>query len=352
MTRSAEACRPTLADVARHAGVSGQTVSRFVNDPGLLAAPTAERVRRSVEELGYRPNGVARALKAGRTNTIGLVTADSTDYGPTTLLYAAEQAVRAAGHYVSVSSVPWIDGGRILKAAESLRDQGVDGLLVLCAIPGGFSPLAAGDIGLPTVLAFHPVDGSLPWASFDDAGAASRLTGRLLRLGHRTVHHVGGPPTHPSAGLREQGWRAALTVAGRTPEPVQPGDWSAESGYAAGLRLAGDPAVTAVFCANDSTALGVLRAMAERGREVPGQVSVVGFDDAPGSRYLNPPLTTVRLEFRDLGERCVELIRSQLADAGCPVSGSLLPAEVVVRASDGPPPGRVPLPTLSMEVHS
>lgn len=127
------------------------------------------------------------------------------------------------------------------------------------------------------------------------------------------MHHIAGPASWPEARERAAGWREALTDAGRAVPSPLPGDWSAESGYAAGRRLAADPSVTAIFCANDQMAIGLLRALHEAGRPVPQAVSVVGFDDLPEAPYLQPPLTTVRQDFAELGRHSMNLLLAQIS---------------------------------------
>lgn len=336
--------RPTLADVAKRAGVSGQTVSRVVHGAAVVTRETAARVQLAIDELGYRPNGAARALKAGRTNTVGVVTADSTLHGSTSLLYAVERAVRAAGFFVSIASVSLNDRAEIVRAARWLQSQGADGLLVLCAVQGRETVIAADDVDVPVVLAWAHPGGRWACASTDEQRAAGDITTYLLGLGHRTVHHVSGPADHPSTALRRQGWRSALTGAGApVPAPLT-GDWGAGGGYAAGRRLATDEGVTAVFCANDQTALGVLRALAEAGRAVPRTVSVVGFDGSEDSGFYQPPLTTVRIDFDRVGRRCVDLLRRQITDPDPAPPTVLLPAEIVLRSSHAAPSRRAEAP--------
>jgi DNA-binding LacI/PurR family transcriptional regulator len=169
------------------------------------------------------------------------------------------------------------------------------------------------------------------------AGAA---TEHLLDLGHHTVHHLAGPQHWYAARDRLAGWRTALTARGRPQPPVVEGDWSAASGYAAGRELAADPAVTAVFAANDDMAIGLIRALTEVGRRVPDDVSVVGFDDVPVAAYITPPLTTVRQPFdavaREGLERLVHAIEQPHAQLPPAIEP---PVELIVRASTSPPPG-------------
>lgn len=333
-----EHSRPTLADVAVRAAVSGQTVSRVVNGSTEVTAATTARVMRAIAELGYRPNTAARALKARRSNTIGIVTADSTLYGPTELLYSVENAVRRSGYFVSIVSVPAITAEQIQAAVERLRSQGVEGLLVLCAPAGSPSHLQTGEPDVPTVVVGQQ-PATATTTGFDELSGARQMVEHLLRLGHRTVRHVAGPPDHPSSQRRIDGWRAALAEIGAHEDPPVVGDWSAGSGYAAGRGLTDDSKLTAVFCANDQMALGVLRALAEAGRVVPDEVSVAGFDDGPESAYYHPPLSTVRQDFRRLGTSAVRQLHARLSGVVPDPGQSLLHTQLVLRASTAPPPG-------------
>jgi Transcriptional regulators len=152
-------------------------------------------------------------------------------------------------------------------------------------------PLVAAGCGNEAPLA------PLPFVAVDNTAGAARATRYLLDLGHRTVHHVGGPGSWLDARERTRGWSQTLHEAGAQQPEVLAGDWSARSGYEIGLQLARRPEVTAVFCANDHMALGLLRALGEQGRRVPEDVSVVGFDDIPEAAFFRPPLTTVRQDF-------------------------------------------------------
>lgn len=162
----------------------------------------------------------------------------------------------------------------------------------------------------------------------------------LLDLGHRTVWHLAGPSDSYAAQRRTDAWRTALEAAGRAVPPLVRGNWSAESGYRAGLRLAEQTDCTAVFAANDQMALGLLRALAERGRKVPQDVSVIGFDDIPDSGSFQPPLTTVHQDFADVGRRCVQSALRQVRENEVEQGTTLVPTQLVVRESTGRPPSK------------
>jgi DNA-binding LacI/PurR family transcriptional regulator len=163
--------------------------------------------------------------------------------------------------------------------------------------------------------------------------------GHLLGLGHRTVHHLAGPADSAPAEVRLTAWRTALLAAGRAvPEPIR-GDWSASSGYTTGQALARDHDATAILCANDEMAAGLLRALHEAGRAVPGDVSVVGFDDIPLSEFTWPPLTTVHQDFPEIGARLVSLLLRQIRGGENLASHhETVPTTLVVRRSTGPAP--------------
>jgi DNA-binding LacI/PurR family transcriptional regulator len=187
------------------------------------------------------------------------------------------------------------------------------------------------DIPLVAVQA-GPV-GTVPVVAVDQFAGAAAATRYLLDLGHETVWHIAGPPNWVESRLRLDGWRATLEQAGAPAPAALPSDWSARGGYELGRSLSADPAVTAIFVANDQMALGALRAMHEAGREVPREVSVVGFDDIPEAPYFTPPLTTVRQDFNELGARGVRLLL-RIMESGervAPVDD--VGADLVVRAS-------------------
>jgi DNA-binding LacI/PurR family transcriptional regulator len=224
-------------------------------------------------------------------------------------------------------------------AVRRLLDSGVDGLLIGSTI---FDADLKSDVleGVPAIVIGDPAPAGLaiPAVVANQHAGARAATAHLLELGHRTVHHVSGPTAWYSARARQDAWRAALEQAGAVvPEPVE-GDWTARSGYESTKRLLEQDSrseVTAVFAANDSMAVGALRALAEHGRAVPHDVCVVGFDDVPESEYLPVPLSTVRQDFAGMTSRAVtELVRA--------IAGRHVPEripsdpELVVRASSTP----------------
>ncbi|WP_184542784.1 LacI family DNA-binding transcriptional regulator [Streptosporangium becharense] len=323
-----------MADVAVRAGVSHQTVSRVLNGHPNVRAETRDRVLQAIQQLGYRRNMVARALVTRHTRTLGVVSFDTTLYGPASTVYGIERAARAAGYFVSMVSLRTIDRDGVRDALDYLAEQGVDGVVVVAPQRSAAQALTGMPTGVPVVAVEGGHAGDVSVVSVEQVQGARLATRHLLDLGHETVWHVAGPSDWLEAEGRMQGWRATLTAAGRpVPEPL-PGDWSPRSGYLAGLRLAETPGVTAVFVANDQMALGTLRAFAERGVRVPEQISVVGFDDIPESEFFTPPLTTVRQDFGAVGRYSIEvLLRQMEAGPGWSHERHVVPPEFVARAS-------------------
>lgn len=293
--------RPGGTDVARLAGVSQRTVSRVFNNDPKVIEETRERVLAAAQQIGYRPNGAARALLTGRTHRIGVVSVGTAHFGPSSLLIALEREARRINYSLSIANSLGEDSSGLAAAMDSLLAQGVDAIILSEPIENGDEALVA-DVPVltlgrapvvhaPTLLSVRAAEGG---------EAAAEVTRYLLGLGHRTVHHVAGPPRWWAARERRQNWHDALVAAGaEVPEPLE-GDWTAARGYELGRELVRDPEVTAIFAANDETALGVIHALHAAGRAVPGEVSVAGFDDIPVAAHMWPPLTTVSSDNAEL----------------------------------------------------
>jgi DNA-binding LacI/PurR family transcriptional regulator len=320
-----------MADVATRAGVSVMTVSRVLNGFPGVAEDTRRRVERAIAVLGYQANTAARVLAGGRSRTLGVVAVETEQFGPANMLFGIEAAASQAGHLLTFATLDG-SGEGMAATLERLRASHVEGVIVVAPVRGILHSVTRLRDPLPLVVVGGDLTVGPPTVTIDQRDGARRATEHLLGLGHATVHHVRGPRNWFDATGRVRGWSDALRAAGaRRVEPLT-GDWGAGGGYAAGRRLAADPDVTAVFAANDQTALGVLRALHDAGRRVPDDVSVVGFDDTPESPYFVPALTTIRQDFAEVGRRSVELLRS-LLDGTLEERHSVVPAELVVRES-------------------
>ncbi|GAA3642086.1 LacI family DNA-binding transcriptional regulator [Microbacterium awajiense] len=321
--------RVGVRQVAQAAGVSTQTVSRVINDHPNLRPETRRRVLDAMAALGYRVNNAARALGTRTTRTIGLLASDATLFGPSAGIAALEAAARDAGRWIATAYAAAADEASVVAAASHLRDQGVDGIVVLAPHAGTLPTIVRTHADVP-VAALHAGPGA-------DAQrrAAALAVAHLAGLGHRRIARVSGPSDWLEAAARDEGVDGAMASAGVTPGPSWVGDWSAASGAALAPEVV-DAIVapngpTAVAVANDQMALGLIAGLRERGIDVPGVVSVTGFDDNPDAAYYRPALTTVRLDLDGEARRVVaEMIGAQYSPVKPPV--------LVVRASSASPP--------------
>ncbi|MCW2776616.1 MAG: transcriptional regulator, LacI family [Frankiales bacterium] len=336
---------PAMTDVATVAGVSHQTVSRVLNDAPSVSPRTRALVLAAVEQLGYRPNTAARALATGRSRTLGVLCMSGTLYGPASMLSGVQAAAREAQYGVMVVDLPSTDAEVLHQRTSLLLKQGVDAVVVIAPVPSSAEALRAAAGGLPLVVLEGEPDGEVDGVCVDQVAVGRLATEHLVQAGHRTVWHVTGPsgPTgHYESDGREAGWRQALTDVGAEVPPPLPGDWSPRSGYDAGQLLVRMAGVTAVFAANDQMALGVLRALRERGCRVPEDVSLVGVDDIPEAAYLSPPLTTVRQDFAAVGRESMQVVLAQIESGARQRARVVLAPELVVRRSVVPPLGDHP----------
>ena len=329
-----------MTDVAKLAGVSYQTVSRVLHDSPHVRRDTRERVLAAIRQLDYRPNSVAQALVTGRSRTLGVVSFDTTLFGPASTLFGIEEAAHSAGYAISIVSLKTLNRALVLEGVERLRRQGVDGIVVLAPQRSAVDALLHLPRAVPVVGVEAGPDESVPVVAVDHFGGAAAATRHLLDLGHRTVWHIGGPADWLEAEQRVDGWRSTLRAAGAPVPPPLRGDWSPRSGYEAGQRLVTLSGVTAVFVANDQMALGLLRLLHEAGRETPREISIVGFDDIPEAAYFTPPLTTVRQDFAEVGRRCLHLLLGQIEAGTRSWSRVVIPTELIVRGSTAAVGGR------------
>jgi DNA-binding LacI/PurR family transcriptional regulator len=331
-----------ISDVARLAGVSHQTVSRVINGADHVRPETREQVMAAMRKLDYRPNPVARALVTGRSRTIGVVSFDTTLYGPASTLFGIERAAHEQGYFTSNVSLESLDRPSVLAAVERLRGQAVAGILMIAPQVTAAHAVAHLPDDVPVVAVETGPDDGVPSVAVDQFAGAVAATRHLLELGHRSVRHIAGPEDWFESRQRVAGWLHAMEEA--RAEPISPlvGDWSPGAGYALGQRLLEDPGVTAVFVANDQMALGLLRVLHEAGRRVPGDVSVVGFDDIPEAAYFTPPLTTVRQDFMEMGRRSLHLLLRAIEDGARTTTRETVPSALIVRSSTAPPPAGAP----------
>ncbi|MDT7839812.1 LacI family DNA-binding transcriptional regulator [Streptomyces justiciae] len=328
-----------MADVARLAGVSSQTVSRVSNGFAGVNEETRRQVLDAMRELGYRPNSAARALKRGEFRTLGVITFSLSTTGNVRTLEAIATAAAAEGYAVTLLPLAVPTQDEVRGAFSRLQELAVDAVIVIMEV----HLLDAATINMPprvqVVVADSDAGDRYTVVDTDQAGGTRTAVEHLLGLGHHTVWHLAGPEDSYAAQRRTDAWQATLTEAGRPVPPLVRGDWSAESGYRAGLELAAQQDCTAVFTANDQMALGLLRALHERGRRVPEDVSVIGFDDIAEASSFLPPLTTVHQDFAEVGRLCVQAVLRKLRHDDTPHGTTLVPTRLIIRESAAPPSG-------------
>ncbi|MEV6273427.1 LacI family DNA-binding transcriptional regulator [Kribbella sp. NPDC051936] len=325
-----------MTDVAAAAGVSHQTVSRVLNGSELVKDQTRARVLAAIAELGYRRNNAARLLVTNRSHRVGMISAHLMLHGPSMIAVSVQDAGHKAGYDVSLVAVEDFSAQSLREAVDRLLDEAVEAVVVAVAHREAREQVSSLEVPVPLIMVQGVSDGQRMAVGIDQEAGARMAVEHLLDLGHRHVAHVTGPLEWVEAGQRREGWQRAHEDRHVLPGPELAGDWLPRSGYEAGVRIAEDPDVTAVFVANDGMAMGLLYALHERGRDVPGEISVVGFDNVPEAPYLWPALTTVNQEFSLLGRRAVELtLRALDGEAGPSIQ--LIRPELIVRDSTAAP---------------
>ncbi len=325
----------SIADVAQAAGVSVPTVSRVLTGAAKVSPQRRERVLHAIEELGYRPSETARALVRRRPTTIAVLTSETTIFGYSTTIRGIELAAREAGFGVAIAVIDGAEPEAVDRAVDAALRQPLAGVVVLKFDPAGVAALGAVPDWMPVVAVSGELDPRFSQATLDETSAGRAITDYLLGLGHTTVHHVSVPPSRDEDG-RTTGWREALAAAGAPVPPIISGTWDARSGVLVGRELAERDDVTAVFCGNDEIAMGVMTGLADAGKRVPDDFSVVGFDDHPLAEIWRPALTTVAQDFDDLGRRSFLLLQKQIDGDSSLTASSALPS-VITRDSAGPP---------------
>jgi DNA-binding LacI/PurR family transcriptional regulator len=332
MTRS----RVTIRDVAAHAGVSHQTVSRVMNGTDYVTPETTARVRQAIADLDYQPNAIARSMARGRTGLLGCIAPNLTDYTFASIIDGADTEMRRHGYFLLSASAG--DGATFATLIDELvNGRRVEGLIVInpyaderhTHLPTDFPIVFAGA---------RPREDLTYSVALDDVAAARQATQHLLDLGHRRLAHITGPLAEDCSQDRREGFYQALQAANLAPDPALEveGNWSAHSGYQALQQLAQHgPLPTAIFAQNDQMAAGVLRAARDLGLTLPDQLSVIGVDDIPMAAYFSPPLTTMRQDFQAIGHEAARLLLGAIEKPDAPQQQLLISANLVLRRSTG-----------------
>ncbi|GAA2081022.1 LacI family DNA-binding transcriptional regulator [Streptomyces albiaxialis] len=338
--------RPTLEAVAAHAGVSRATVSRVVNGGAGVRSEVRERVRASVDALGYVPNSAARSLVTRRTGAVAVVIAE-----PESRVFSDpffSRQLRGISRELAERDLQLLlmfleERGDSARVSRYLSAGHVDGVLMF-SLHGEEPPLggAAEEAGLPVVFGGRPgwpgaaADPGLLYVDTDNRGGGRQAVAHLLERGRQRIGVITGPLDQTSALDRLEGARDALAAAGAAPPPALDGRFTAEGGERAMARLLDEePGLDAVFACSDLMASGAMRTLRARGLRVPADVAVVGYDDLEPASWADPPLTTVRQDVERMGRIMARLLLRRLAlepDEASP-SPVVTPAQLVIRQS-------------------
>ena len=328
--------RVTITDVARVAGVSVSTVSKVINARDGVARSTFSHVTGVIDDLGYEGSLVARSLRSATTWVIGVLVAGFEPFSAEILMGAAREL--EDGDYDLLAYTGSQRGGGVgweRRYLSRLSGTLIDGAVIVTPT------VVDADPGVP-VVAIDPHAGplGLPTVDSDNYGGGLLATRHLLELGHRRIGFVAGRPDLESSRQREAGYRDALAEAGIAVEPdlIRVGDYMRDSAHVPAtelLSLAEPP--TAIFAANDQSAIGVLDVAERLGLHVPGQLSVVGFDDIPDSAQSVPPLTTIHQPLQDMGAAAIRLLLKLISGAPLESNHIRMPVSLVRRGSTAPP---------------
>lgn len=328
---------PSLADVARLAGVSPQTASRVSSGSDLVTASTTSRVRAAMDELGYVPNRAARALRQGAYRAIGVVTQQLERTGESMSVAGIVESATDYGYTVTVVQIGEPKTEALKQAWQRLGELPIDGMIIL-RVGVDF----VDQVQLPARMPIEVFDSSLagiyPSVIGDEVQGTRDLIQHLIDLGHRNIHHIVGAADSGPALVRRDAFLSTLAENGIPDGRLWQGDWTIESGYQAGLQIAKDQEVTAVFCSNDGMAFGLVRALQDSGLRVPKDISVAGFDGTETSRFATPPLTTIQPNFRSVSKKAVSRLIRQIEKNYSPsLEPDLVPTTLLIRESTSTP---------------
>jgi LacI family transcriptional regulator len=330
--------RITIADVAREAGVSMMTVSRVINNKGDVSPATRQRVLQVIENLGYRPSGIARGLATQHTGTLGLVVPDIANPFFSEVARGVENIAHAHGYNVFLCNTNE-DQDRELDVLNSLAEKWVDGI-VLCSSRLDNDALSEVTQSHPAVVLVNrrlAVDApGVSTVLADDLTGSRMATEHLIHTGHQGIGFLTGPPGSRSGQWRVQGYKGTMRDAGI---PISPTWMQSCSPFAehgcevARVLLTTHPEITALLCYNDLVAVGALKACKENGFRVPEDVAVVGFDDIPLAALVTPSLTTCHIPRYDLGAKAVELLLKQITSFDNNSREVMLQPRLIIRSS-------------------
>ena len=322
----------SIRDVARLASVSYQTVSRVLNNHPSIREDTRQRVLAAIQTLDYRPNQAARALASSRPNVLGLLSATVGEYGTTSSIVAIEQVARERGFSISTLNLPDASPEAIGEAVRQFEHEQVAGIIVLAPQVRVFNVIGGLGLKVPIATLHTGAEGAAESIASDQRMGARIAVEHLVSLGHQDILHVAGPQDWIEAESRMHGYLDAMFEADLSTLPPIRGDWTADFGHFAGRELAGRRDFTAIFAANDLMAIGLMHGFRDAGVRVPDDLCIIGFDDIPVAAHVWPTLSTVRVDFAELGRRAILHLLASIGQQPAP-EFELLGPELIVRES-------------------
>ena len=328
--------RVTMRDIADQAGVSAQTVSRVINNHEGVSDKVRKRIQRIIQDLDYQPNQAAQVLKSQRTHLLEVIFVDVGYMGEIgDLLAEISNCATGMGYDVLFSNIKESQLENTLKKSMGRMVEGV--ILLAPRLSLSEDELKSLSQSIPFVLMGNYIGATIPSVIYDFRQGTRLIIDHLVELGHEHVAEISGPLDQLNALTRHEEWEASLLRHGLVPGPSINTQYGMQYGYDAAVRLLErGEAFTAIFTGNDDLALGAIRALTEAGINIPGDVSIIGFDDAQHAQFLTPPLTTVRLDFRTLGKITAKYVVELIEDQDVAVYQRVLPMELIVRASTAP----------------
>lgn len=337
----------TLYDVADHAGVSYQTVSRVINQASHVSDKTRKKVEAAMADLNYIPNRVAQQLAGKQTSLIGVATANLALHAPSQIVAAIKSHADTSGTSVVIAMVERNSVEACKTAVHNLLAQRVTGLIINYPLDENEAIAVVASCGNVPVL-FLDVSDQCPINSviFSHDDGARLGVEHLVENGHQRIALLAGPQSSVSARLRLAGWHKYMAHYQLQLIAETEGDWSAMSGFKQTMQMLNDGAIpTAMLVANDQMALGAMRAISESGLRVAGDISVIGYDDTEDSSCYIPPLTTIRQDFSLLGKTSVDKLL-QLSRGGSAAGNQLLPVSLIKRKTVQPPDSQAASPEV------
>lgn len=333
--------RPKIKDIAERLGVSAATVSRALSDSGLVAEPTLSRIRDLAREMNYRPNVSARNLRTQKAMAVLMVVRDVGNPFYLEILKGVEATARAAGYSVLMGNTE-NDSDREVEYFDMLRDGHADGMILMTGKLPEREGFLASVADAPIVVALEAIENAgFPHVLIDNEGAAQNAVEHLIGLGHKRIAHISGPVPEIMSIYRRDGYRKAMAASGLPiPQGYEPvGDYLLHTGQrlCQGLFELPQPP-TAIFVANDEMAFGVIHQLRKLGLDIPGDVSVVGFDDLFLSEAFYPPLTTVSQPRTEIGRAAMTMLLDMLTGGPTPRKSAMLPTTLKIRGTTAPAP--------------